>query len=147
MLKINVSVDSSSFQQKLDLLEEIMESGILLDTATALLLNRIRTRFLSEVDPEGRPWVPSKAGLRRRARLDKKGRPGTGTLFDTGRLFRSIQAAGEGPDIRYIGTDVPYAKYHQGSQAKIERRFLGINAEDAQAVERLLRRRLQDALR
>ena len=140
MFKVNLSITSANLEKKLQLIEEIMSSGIILDTATAMLLNRVRTRFLAETDPQGKPWVPSKAGQRRRA----KG--GTGTLFDTGRLFYSIQASGEGPDIRYLGTDVPYAKYHQGPEASVERTFLGIGDNDAQLLERFLQRRLDQLL-
>ncbi|TXH43945.1 MAG: hypothetical protein E6Q97_33450 [Desulfurellales bacterium] len=140
MLKVNLSINSANLEAKLQRVEEVMSSGILLDTATAMLLNRIRTRFLAEQSPDGTPWIPSKAGLRRRA----KG--GTGTLFDTGRLFYSIQAAGEGPDIRYLGTDVPYAQYHQGPAAKVERPFLGLGPQDAELLQRFLQRRLDQLL-
>jgi hypothetical protein len=55
-----------------------------LDEVGAMLINRIRTRFLSEQDPDGNPWVPSRAAIRRRQR------GGTGTLFDTGDCFTAF---------------------------------------------------------
>lgn len=151
MLKVNLRVNTEGFEQTLKKVEGVLNGPLLMDEAVSFLLNRIRTRFLSEVDPDGRPWPPSWAGLKRRGggyttRNGKK-YTGTGTLFETGRLFRSIQAAGESPYIRVIGTDVPYAKYHQVPEtARVLRQFLGFNDEDAALVERVLQKRLNELL-
>lgn len=98
----------------------------LLDELGAALLNRQRTRFLDEVDPDEVPWIPSRAGERRRARGD------TGTLFDTGRLFHSIQLVTTGPNERLIQTDVPYAERHQEGIGVIKRMFLGFGDSDVE---------------
>jgi len=141
MLKITVRIDSEGLSKQILKLEEILASGLILDEASAFVLNRIRTRFLSEVDPDGKPWIPSAAGIRR------KSKGGSGTLFDTGTLFRSIQASGSGPDTRFIGTDVPYAKHHQIPNTKhIHRPFLGVNDDDARILEGILANRLSAAL-
>lgn len=79
-----------------------------LDELAAAALQNIRVNFLIERDPEGNPWIPSKAGTLRK--LNRKGR----TLFDTGRLFHSIQLFDSGPGERHIGTDVSYAGFLQG---------------------------------
>lgn len=100
----------------------------ILDEAEAILLNRTRGRFLAEVDPDGVAWRPSYAGMRRRAR------GGTGTLFDTGRLFHSIQAYRVGANERDIGTDVPYGRKHQLGIGVVQRRFLGISQEDLSII-------------
>ena len=38
-----------------------------LDQSAAAILNRLRTTYLAEQDPTGKPWVPSKAAMRRRS--------------------------------------------------------------------------------
>jgi len=112
------------------------------DVAGAALLNRIRTRFLSEEDPDGFPWEPSQAAIKRR----RGG--GTGTLFDTGNLFHSIQledtSGGEEEAASAISTDTPYAPYHQFGTSILPRRaFLGVNDEDIAIIERLLGRKIE----
>jgi phage virion morphogenesis protein len=109
-----------------------------LDQAAALLLANIRRRFLGQVDPDGVPWQPSLASIIRA----QKGRGG-GTLFDSGTLFHSIQLFGSQPGERIIGTDVPYAPFHQyGTQNLIVRRFMGISDEDAKLVQKLIELRI-----
>lgn len=114
----------------------------ILDEGTAILLNRIRTRFLGEVDPDDATWIPSKAGLKRRAM------GGTGTLFDTGTLFHSIQAFQPSePGSRGLGTDVFYAPYLQnGTHRMPPRVFLGFGEEDISVVSALVLRRVSEAL-
>ena len=132
MIGVGLVISDQDLQKVLKRVEDAFDTTSLLDEATALLLNRIRTRFLEEKDPEGNPWVPSKSGLRRRAA------GGSGTLFDTGRLFRSIQLAGSGPGERSIVTDVDYGPKHQLGLGVQKRVFLGFSEEDARVVERLL---------
>lgn len=104
----------------------------ILDEATALMLNVMRQRFQAQKDPDNISWIPSKAAQRENRN----------TLFKTGRLFRSIQAFKTSEDERAIGTDVPYAVYHQkANPPRIRRAFLGFNDGDAALTEELLRRR------
>lgn len=111
----------------------------ILDESAAFLMSRIMQRFLSETDPEGRPWIPSRAGISRRA----KG--GGGTLFDTGRLFRSLQVYKTRAGERRIGTDVPYAPKHQkGLDGMVKRPFLGFSAGDETMVHQIVKLRLND---
>ena len=109
-----------------------------LDQAGAVLLNRIRARFLRQVDTTGVPWKVSEAAKIRR----RKGRGG-GTLFDTGKLFHSISLSKTGVGERAIGTDVEYAKYHQRGIGQENREFIGINSDDLGVVLKLLRSRLR----
>lgn len=114
----------------------------ILDEATAVLLARIRQRFLAEVDTDGKPWVPSLA-----SKVRKAGRGG-GTLFNTGRLFHSIQEYAESLTTRYIGTDVPYGKYHQfGTRTLPRREFLGVSNDDMDVMTKVIVRRVQDAMK
>lgn len=145
MIKIEIKLQSENLLNVFQGLANLDMTPIL-DDAGAFLLNKIRTRFLAEKDPSETPWIPSKAGIRRR----KKG--GTGTLFDTGTLFRSIQLGivGEGyfnglpASQRIIGTDVPYAPYHQFGTPKLPARpFMGFNDLDVEVMTAILERRLE----
>ena len=114
----------------------------ILDASGALMLNRIRTRFLAQTDTEGRIWVESKAAKRRKA----SGRGG-GTLFDTGRLFHSISLGKGGKGVRRIFTSVEYARKHQdGLDSNVKREFLGFNLEDNNAVKSLIEFRIRSAI-
>ena len=141
MLKLNLDGSTDALEKILKELSKAFDTTAILDEAGAVLLNRIRTRFLAEEDPDNVKWIPSKAAIKRRA----KG--GTGTLFKTGRLFRSIQLAGTGPNQREINTDVPYASKHQlGLDGLPKRVFLGFNENDAHIIERLLKIRAKRIL-
>lgn len=126
MLTIHVNVGPAS-----DQLGKVMQGFVtkidtneILDAAGAMLLNRTRTRYLSRVDPDLIPWLPSKAGLKRMAS------GGTGTLFKTGTLYHSIQLHKVDDNERAISTDVPYGKYHQNPTSGVMRKFLGFNDDD-----------------
>jgi phage gpG-like protein len=123
-------------------LEQALDTVQILDEAGAFLFNRIRTRYLQQVNPDGTPWVQSGAA-KKRARTGRGG----GTLFDTGRLFRSLQLAADGPDARIISTDVPYAARHNnGTDGQLQRVFLGFSEQDATLVTSLLIKRIKKAL-
>lgn len=112
----------------------------ILDEAGIPLLNRTRIRFLAEQGPNA-PWVPSRAGVQRRLL------GGTGTLYKTGRLFRSIQWARETPLKRLLGTDVEYAGYLQyGTSKMVARPFVGFNDDDADVVREVVRTRINEYL-
>jgi phage gpG-like protein len=119
-----------------------LDTTKILDEAGALLFNRIRTRFLAQVDPDGGLW-PESAAARKRA-LTKRG---GGTLFDTGKLFYSLQLSKTGVNERSIGTDVPYAPYHNLGLGRQERRvFLGFGVADGSMVTALISKRIREAL-
>lgn len=143
MLKVTV-VGQAGLELTLKKLVGAADVNQILDEASAILLSRIRRHFLEEVDPDGNSWTVSKAALKRA----NSGRGG-GTLFDTGRLFHSIQLAGGDANSRYIGTDVPYGIYHQlGSGiGNIARVFLGFGDEDAAVATQLVIKRFENALK
>lgn len=108
-----------------------------LDMGAAAVLQRIRTNYQAERGPDGTPWVPSKAGKRRKAK-------GTGqTLFDTGNLFHSIQLYRPADNERAIGTDVEYAPRHQLGKGDMYRPFLGLTDEDRLLVESIFTKKLK----
>jgi hypothetical protein len=95
-----------------------------LDEGAAILYNRMRTRFVQQIDPMGVPWVPSFASIREHRN----------TLFKTGKLFRSLQLYSTGPNSRAIGSNVtnqtgfPYGLALQFGWGKLPPRiFLGFS--------------------
>lgn len=136
MIEITVS-GLEGLREKLDNLEAALDAEAILDEAEALLLNRVRARFLDETDPDGVKWKPSVRAIK----------TGGKTLFKTGTLFHSIQAHSNGPGERAISTDVPYGKYHQFGVGKMYRPFLGFNNEDLTLAERLVLLRIEEALK
>lgn len=145
LVKLQVSnLGSPDFGDKLSQLM-LKANKEILDEAGAFLLNRIRTRFLAEVDPENNPWEQSHAAKIRRAggyTWSNGGKwTGTGTLFASGRLFHSIQVGleghtDEGGGERVIATDVPYAPF-LGKWP-----FMGVNDDDMGTLTSLLQLRL-----
>lgn len=107
-----------------------LDPDVIADDAAAIILSRIRKRFLNQISPEGEKWVMSFAALDRK----RSGRGG-GTLYDSGDLFRSIQAVKRGKGVRGIQTDKPYAlKHHNGEDGNLVRRFLDTNDDDMQFI-------------
>lgn len=139
MLSISIK-GQEALERKLDLLTDALDTRAILDEAGAVLFQRIKRRFLDQEDPDGQAWIPSKASRKR---------SGGGTLYDTGRLFHSLQLYSTGENSRAIGTNVPYGKYHnEGSPPRLPRRqFLGFGDEDATVVERLIIKRITEALK
>jgi hypothetical protein len=143
-MRLSVSIPEGNFGTIMGKLLAALDETSILDEAQAMLLNRLRTRFLAEEGPDTK-WVPSQRGLIRKAGgftyRNGKRYTATGTLYETGTLFHSIQAHAAGQNARMISTDVPYAKY-------LHKRwpFLGFNQDDAILVERLIQKRIKDAL-
>lgn len=120
-------------------LSSALDTTTILDQGAALLLAKIRERYLQQRDPDGVTWPESMAAQERR----RKGIDG-GTLFDTGRLFHSIQLFSSEVNSRSIGTDVPYAPYAQwGKETRI---FLGFGEEDKYLVTEFIVKRISEAI-
>lgn len=136
---LNVTIrGQTELDRKLRRLADSLDTRGILDESGAVLFQRIRKRFLDQKDPDGQTWIPSRASLRR---------SGGGTLYDTGRLFRSIQLYASSGNTRAIGTNVPYASIHNFGTSRLPRRqFLGFGDEDATVVERLIIKRITEAL-
>lgn len=136
MIEVQVT-GLKELRDKLKAIQKALNVTDILDESEAILLNRIRARFLSEEGPDNKPWMKSKAAL-------KEGRK---TLFKTGTLFHSIQAFKRGRNERAIGTDVYYAVYHQFGKGDAHRPFLGFNDEDLAIIERRVIQRVTEALK
>jgi len=140
MFSLEVTGDLSSFIGALPAsIDKAVSTA--LDQSAAAILNRLRTTFLAETDPSGTPWIPSHAGQRRRA----KG--GTGTLFNTGTLFRSIQLSSPQQNVRVISTDVGYALKHQrGLEGMVARPFMVLTDEHKALATSIFESQLRLAL-
>ncbi|QIN95173.1 tail protein [Stenotrophomonas phage vB_SmaS_DLP_3] len=140
---LRLTLDDTGLDQVLALITEATDATVLVDEAAAILLSRIRRRYLDQVDPDGIKWIPSYA-----SKLRAKTGRGGGTLYDTGRLFNSIQLYADTDHSRLIGTDVPYGKIHNdGLGNAVKRRFLGANEEDNQLMYKLVVSRIKKALK
>lgn len=143
---ISFDADLAGIKHVIDLLDgtqipDQVERAV--EESSALILNRIRTRFLKQVDPQEQPWIPSAASFRRA----KQGRGG-GTLFDTGRLFHSIQLYKTAPFEIHIGTDVPYGPNHQYGTIKLpQREFLGFSPKDRDLALNVFLKRIEGAFK
>lgn len=142
MLSMHFNAGSElDLESKLTKLAEAVNTKAILDEASALLLNRIRTRFLTQLSPTGEKWPESQAAKIRALRG-----VGGGTLYDTGRLFHSIQLANHGDNGRMIGTDVFYAGFVNYGTVKLPPRiFMGVSDGDVDLVDKLIIRRIEKA--
>jgi phage gpG-like protein len=115
----------------------------ILDEGAAVIFNRVRTRFIHAVDPQGVPWIVSQAAKER----ELNGRGGL-TGYDTGDLFHSLQLFSGTGNEREIGTDVFYAPFFQYSPPKAARQriFLDFGPEDEPYMLQLVALRIQEAL-
>lgn len=130
---ISLSVNpgyETSIDAVLNGIKDKIDSKGILDDALAAMFHRNQARYLAERNPDNVPWIPSKAGIKRKA----KG--GTGTLFRSGVMFHSIQPHNDGPEDRSISTDVHYAKYALTKEPM--RPFLGFNQEDMTVYVRIV---------
>lgn len=138
MITLKVGIPTNGVSPVISRLVNALDQARILDEAGAIALYNLQQRFLAETAPDGSRWTPSRAGLARRAR------GGTGTLFDTGNLFRSIQLARTSLTESEIFTDVEYAADLQGPP--VPRIFMGFAARDLTDIERMLVRRVEEAL-
>lgn len=140
-MPLQYTVDTGALGSQLAKLQNPKLITGILDEAQAILLNRIRQRFLNETDPDGAPWSHSRAGIKRRAL------GGPGTLFNTGKLFHSIHLFASTQEGRSFGTDIPYAGQHNfGTDGMVKRQFMGFSDEDTNLMVNLVFKRVTEAL-
>jgi phage gpG-like protein len=107
----------------------------ILDDSIGFLLKKTQQRFLNEVNPEGVPWIPSQAGIAR------KQSGGSGTLFDSGNLFRSMKILGKGVLEKSITTNIDYAHDHQFGKGQEVREFFGVSVQDINSIRKAIIKR------
>lgn len=131
-------VGLAEFEAKLSRMVTALDVSGIVDEIAAAMLARTRARFLQQVSPDGVPWIPSFAAIRRALHGD-----GGGTLYDTGRLFHSIQLYLVDDNTRAIGTDVDYAPKHQfGTDGMVKREFLGFGDDDVALANKIANDRI-----
>lgn len=141
MTRINLTLVEDTVSPLLNKVIRNLRDKKLAEDTGAIMLNLIKRRFLQQVDENNIPWIPSLASIERR----KSGRGG-GTLFDSGRLFRSIQLARDSNNVIAIQTDVPYAKYHQFGEGQIRRSFLNASERDVGVLSNFILARMLGSL-
>lgn len=121
---ISISISSPDYDPApLQKIIDGLTPDAVIDPVAAVMFNKVRTRFLAQQTPDGVDWEQSQAAM-----MEKRQ-----TLFDTGRLFRSIQLYREQEGQAAIGTDVPYAPDHNnGENGQKQREFLGFSEQDEQ---------------
>lgn len=107
-----------------------------LDAIGARLVTSTVLRFERETAPDGTPWKQSRRAAKR----------GGQTLTHTARLRQSITHRVDN-DAVLVGTNVVYGVYHQlGTRTAPARPFLGLDDGDTRAIERIVRRFVDEAL-
>lgn len=149
MTALTIEIDASQLTAILQTVAEVLEPEKVVDEAATIILNHTRQRYLQEVNPDGKAWIPSKAATKRR----RAG--GTGTLFETGTLWRSIQLAAEhGENERVIeagaysekGTE--YGQFHNFGVPGLfpVRQFMGVPESDIELFEARMMQKVAEAL-
>lgn len=119
------------------------------DAIKNLLVRRNLERFDRQVDPDEVAWPKLDENT-----VKQKGRRGSPqpdrVLFDSGHLRNSIGvirgsavfavSTGAGFRIGITDSSAFYGRFHALGIGQVQRRFLGINSKDIQAVNGLLRR-------
>lgn len=149
-IQVIIEVQSSRLDEVLhSVFDEALDEDAVLDEAATIIVNHTRQRYLEEVNPDGEPWIPSRAGIARR----RTG--GTGTLFDTGTLWRSIQLSDNHPPGERIiqagafdSKGEEYGHHHQfGIPGVLPiREFLGVPQGDIELFEARIMQRVAEAL-
>ena len=148
-----IEVEAGSLYAAIAAIDEAWGADAVVDAAAAIILDHTRKRFLQEIDPDGNPWPPSQAAIKRREA------GGTGTLFDTGTLWRSIQELPATGDLfgttgeriiaagAYNKYGTEYGQFHQhGTKHLPVRKFMGINPDDIELFESRMLQRAAEAL-
>ena len=131
--------------RKIDALGKSLDTRTILDQSAALLFHHIMERFLMlQTDADGNPWEPLSGKY---AKVKQKKWNGGGILYASGKLSRSIQVYAVDDNSRAIGTDVPYAKFHQfGTVRMPKREFLAFGDSDVTLVQDYLVRKVTEAI-
>lgn len=150
-MRVDVSGDLRRFQDKLGRLARLNFTELHTQVGHAVL-NSTLQRFKDGVDPDGKPWPKSQRVLGKQP--GRKGRKGTKTLIDTGRLRSSLTVVAS-PDEAVVGSNTIYARIHQyggktgrGRAVKMPARpYLGVNDDDRKIIGAIVEDAIEEALR
>lgn len=124
-----------------EIVQKLKDPRPLLETVGQLLVASTQARIrTTKSDPRGSPWAPwSLATYMARARA---GELSGGLLFNTGRLYNSIQYQIQGKQV-IVGSDVFYAQFLQEGTPKMPARpFIGFSEGDREMIKRTAERYL-----
>lgn len=129
-MQVVVSFDASIAQSVFNALASGSFRGNLLTAVGGVAQRQTVERFGTKVSPDGAPWAPWVGrGSNRRGR---------GLLVETGRLRGSITNIVSGNQV-IVGTNVFYARFHQGGTSKmVARPFVGANEENIAEIGQVL---------
>jgi phage virion morphogenesis protein len=150
-IQVEVTGDLNRFQEKLGRLVRLNFTDLHRQVGHAVL-NSTLQRFKDGVDPDGKPWPKSQRVLGKKR--GRKGRKGTKTLIDTGRLRSSLTVAATA-DEAVVGTNTIYARIHQyggktgrGRAVKMPARpYLGLNDDDRAVIDAIVEGAIEEAMR
>lgn len=142
----------TGYHKKLESLTKALDTAVLADVVSTIMISRVRRRFLKQENPDGTTWPESKHAEIRLAggyTYAKGGRfapggkkTGGNTLFASGNLFHSIRLSSMvgSKGSRAIMTDVPYAAKYM----KTPRIIIGVNEKDLQLMSKAILKRLTE---
>lgn len=149
---------AQKLRRRIETIREGVPELLSQDGLGRLLVDRMKARFIAEVDPSGKPW----------AKLSPRTKAGKGILRKTGTLYNAIDiirgnptgfATATGAGFRIglkpasnpgDGKDVSfYGRIQQnGISGRLPaRRFLGVGPSDVKSVDSYLRRKLKQLVR
>ena len=148
---IEVKIDDTQVRRALqDLQRAVGDLSPAFKEIGEVLVESTKQRFADGKRPDGKDLAKNSP-----VTIDRKGR--NKPLIDEGTLMESIHYALIGNDTLEIGTAMQYAAMQQfgGTQAEFPqlwgdipaRPFLGVSRDDEDAILRILREHLEDAIR
>lgn len=148
---IEVKIDDSQIKRILqDLQRAVGDLSPAFKGIGEVLVESTKQRFADGKGPDGNAWAENSP-----ATVERKGR--NKPLIDEGTLGEQIHYQLIGNDTLEIGSPMEYAAMQQFGGTKAEfphlwgdipaRPFLGVSGEDENAILRILREHLEDAIR
>lgn len=147
-MSVQITGDMSRFEDRLQKLVRFNFTGLNLKIGQAVL-NSTLQRFKDGVDPDGQPWPKSQRVL---GQTRGKGRKGSKTLVDTGRLRSSLTVVASA-DESVVGSNTIYARIHQfggkaGRGVQLPARaYLGVNDDNRKIIAAIVEDAIEEALR
>lgn len=148
MFSADIRIDES-IERMLGRIEHATDPDIIAELVADPLLQFNLERFLNESGPDG-PWPPSARGERRKAGIPTKSSvtggyyAGTGTLFESGTLFDSIDVAQFGTTVELYFTAAHGVVHHLGLHGNPQRKIIGFTDSDLDYVSSVIQDLLGD---
>jgi len=149
--EFDIRIDDTAVRGWVDgILSRLRNTQPAMDAIEKYMLGSVRTNFLGEHAPDGKPWAPlSPVTLARRRR---RGNFATTILTDTRKLRLSVTATTRNNQVT-IGSNLPYAAMMQygGTKARFPhlwgdipaRAYLGFAPDDRDNIAQIMREHLR----